>query len=98
MLKTKLTSDQVKHVAQLANLPLSDDQIVDYQDKLSKTLEFVGELATINTNAVKPTTQVTGKTNAFREDLILPSLSQDDALKNASATHNGFFIAKIKWS
>lgn len=98
MTKAKLTIEEVEHVAKLANLKLTESELVDFQEKLSKTLEYVDQLQSIDTSKVVATSQVTGKTNELREDLILPSFSQEESLANAPISHNGYFVAKIKWN
>lgn len=84
----------VKHIAKLANLPLSKDEEEKFEKQLAETLEYVSVLNEINTKNVEPTSQVTGLENVTREDETTPSLSQEDALKNAKSTHNGFFKVK----
>lgn len=82
----------IAHVAQLANLPLSEEEKKKFEKQLDETLDYVKQLEEIDTKGVEPTSQVTGLENVFREDQTAPSLSQDEALKNAKKTHNGFFI------
>ncbi len=96
-----LTSDDVKHAAKLANLPLSDEELALFLVQLSAILDFVGILQKIDTTGVKETSQVTGLENIFREDEIDNEriFSQDEALANAKETHNGFFkVPKISWT
>ena len=91
----------IKHVAKLANLPLSDEEIALFLVQLSAILDFVGKLQKIDTKGIKETSQVTGLENVFREDEIDASriLSQEDALANAKETHNGFFkVPKLSWT
>lgn len=101
MAKQKLTIDEVKHVAKLANLPLSDEEIILFIIQLSAILAFVSKLQKIDTKNVKETSQVTGLENVFREDEIDNErlLTQEEALANAKETHNGFFkVPKISWT
>lgn len=93
----KLSVEEVKHVANLANLPLSDDESTKFQQQLSQTVSYINELNEVNTGKIPPTSQVTGKTNEFRDDEVVPGLSQEQALKNGRKTHNGFFVSKIIW-
>lgn len=90
----KLTSDQVKKVAKLANLTLTEDEIVKLGSQLSDTLNFIEELNKINTDNIEPTSSVTGLVNVMRDDEIEPSLSQDEALQNAPTKENGYFKVK----
>ncbi|MBU1000490.1 Asp-tRNA(Asn)/Glu-tRNA(Gln) amidotransferase subunit GatC [Patescibacteria group bacterium] len=79
----KLTKDQIKHVAKLANLPLSLKEENKYFDQLSKILGYVEQLSQINTLEVEPTFNTSGQSNVMREDKITTSLSQEEALFNA---------------
>lgn len=87
----------VTRVAKLANLPLKPGESNLLETQLSETVSFVDELKEVETKHVPPTSQVTGKTNQFREDEVKPSLTQEEALKNAPKTKNGFFVSKIVW-
>lgn len=81
-------------MAQLANLPLTDEEKNKLETQLSETLDYVKQLEEIDTKGVEPTSQVTGLENVFREDETAPSLSQEEALKNAKSQYNGFFKVK----
>jgi aspartyl-tRNA(Asn)/glutamyl-tRNA(Gln) amidotransferase subunit C len=97
MSKNKLSVDDVKHVAKLANLPLSDDEIRLFDSQLSETLSHAKDLDELDTKNIKPTSQVTGKENELRQDEIKPGLTQTQALQNAKS-HNGFFVSKVSWN
>ena len=84
----------IDHLAQLANLPLSTEEKKKFEKQLGETLDYVKQLEEIDTKNVEPTSQVTGLENITREDEAAPSLSQEDALKNAKSQHNGFFKVK----
>lgn len=95
---TSLSTATVKHVAQLANLSLTEEELKDFTRQLSETINYVNQLEEIDTTGIVPTPQVTGKSNGFRKDEITPGLTQEQALANAPKSHNGFFVAKISWS
>lgn len=92
MSKQSLTPDQVKHIASLAKLNLSEKDLARFQKDLSAILDLVNKLQEVDTSGVEPTSQVTGLTNVFREDVLTSSLSQKDALSNAQTTHKGYFV------
>lgn len=94
----KFSIEEVRHVAKLSNLSFSDKELEALGKELSETIEFIDHLSEVNTDNVSPTPQVTGKINELREDKVLPSLSQEEALKNAKNTYNGYFVSKIQWS
>lgn len=84
----------VKHVAKLANLPLSSDEEEKYSEQLSEILEYVDQLNEVDTSSVEPTYNVTGLNNVTREDAPSPSLTQEEVLSNAFQKKNGFFVTK----
>lgn len=84
----------VKHVAKLANLPLSEEEEKKFESQLSETLKYIEGLNEVDTKNVNPTDHVTGQENVFRADATSPSLSQDEALANTKNKHNGMFKVK----
>lgn len=84
----------VKHVAKLANLPLTSEEEKKFGEQLSETLDYVNRLEEIDTKGLEPTSQVTGLENVTREDEVTPSLTQEEALKNAKSTYKGFIKVK----
>ncbi len=81
----KLTKDQVKHVAKLANLPITPEEESKYSEQLSKILDYVDKLNEVDTSNVEPTFNVTGLSNVTREDETAPSISYK----------KGFFEIKV---
>lgn len=81
----------VPHVAKLANLPLTDEEIKKFDKQLAETLAYVDNLKEIDTTKVTATSQVTGLENITREDIAQESLTQEQALSNAKKTYNGSF-------
>jgi len=90
----KLSEEEVLHIAKLANLSLTSQEVEIFSRQLSETLDYIERLKDLNTDKVSPTFQTTGLKNVTREDKTKPSLSQKEALKNAKSTYKGFF--KIK--
>ncbi len=95
--KQTLSEDEIKHVAKLAELPLTEKEIENFDKQLSETLNYVEDLNELKTDDIKATPQVTNNENVFREDEITPGLTQEQALQNAKSK-NGFFIAKVSWT
>lgn len=87
---SNLSLDEVKHVAKLANLPLTDTELVKFQDQLSRILEYINQLQEVDTSGVEETSQVTGLENVFREDEVGACITQKQALSNAKNTHQGY--------
>jgi aspartyl-tRNA(Asn)/glutamyl-tRNA(Gln) amidotransferase subunit C len=90
----QLTKDQVKKVAKLANLTVSESEEEKYAAQLSKILDYIELLNKVDTSKVEPTYNVSGKNTIESEDASQPSLSQEEALKNASKTKDGYFVTK----
>lgn len=84
----------VKHVARLANLPLSAEEEERYSQQLSKILDYIEQLNQVDILNVEPTFNVTSNHNVIREDETKASLSQEEALANASQKKNGFILTK----
>lgn len=84
----------VSHVAKLANLPLSKEEEEKYSEQLSKILEYIDQLNTVDTSGVEPTFNVSGKENVMSEDKLGECLPQADTLSNAPKKQNGFFVTK----
>lgn len=84
----------VPHVAKLANLILTDEEIKKFEKQLSAVLDYIKKLSEVDTKNVEPTSQVTGLENVVREDTVSPSLSQEKVLSQAKSKHNGFFAVK----
>lgn len=90
----KLTPDQVKKVAKLANLPISEDEVGKYADQLSDILDYIDKLDQADTSGIEPTFNVTGLSDVFRSDEARGGLSQEEALQNAPQKKNGMFVTK----
>lgn len=89
-----LTKSQVKHVAKLADLKLTEREVAKFQKQLSEVLDYTAQLDELETKGVEPTSQVTGLENVFREDEPEPSLSQTEAISGAKRKEKGFFRTK----
>ena len=93
---TKVSNDQqssidIDYVAKLANLPLSVEERALFEKQLKDVLTYISKLNEIDTDSIEPIGHITNLQNVLREDKPAPSLSQDDALKNAPKIYNGFF-------
>lgn len=86
-----LTSDEVLHIARLARVALTPDEVVRYQRELSSILDHCQALAAIDTEGVPPTAQSFEMVNVQRADEPLPSFTLDDVLTNAPRREDGYF-------
>ena len=86
-----LSKDEVRHVAMLARLGLEAGDVEFYAGQLSGILEHIDRLQQVDTEHIAPTAQVVEIASRLRDDEPRPSLTQEEALANASATVDGFF-------
>lgn len=94
MSKNQINASVVKHISELANIPVSEKESQVLANAFSETLDVVDELKKIDVSEVKTTHQVTGLKNVFREDQVIESrqFTQEEALSNARNTHQGYFV------
>ena len=83
--------EQVQHVARLARLRLSEDEVGQMQTDLSSILDHVDRLAEIDIEGVEPTSHVVPLENVLRDDLPRPSLDREVALGQAPDPVDGAF-------
>ena len=86
-----ITTEDVLHVARLARLELSDDEVERMREQLSAILEAVGKVAELDLTAVEPTAHPLDLVNVLAEDAPRPSLPLEQALANAPDPEDGFF-------
>lgn len=91
---SKLSTDQVKHVAKLANLTLTEEETSKYSEQLSVILDYVDQLEKVDTTGVEPTFNVSGQTNVYHSDKAIPSLTQEEVLSNVREKKDGMFVVK----
>ena len=78
-----LSRDQVMHVARLARLELSEDEVGRFGDELTKVLDYIETISELDLDTVPPTSHVVAVENALRADEPRPSLPVEDALASA---------------
>ena len=79
-----LTTDDVRHIAKLARLILTEEEIPTMARELTAILGYVDQLGELDTDDVEPTAQVTGQTTVLRDDVIRTSEADPDALLGCS--------------
>jgi aspartyl-tRNA(Asn)/glutamyl-tRNA(Gln) amidotransferase subunit C len=87
----KITKKEVEHVANLARLNLSAGELETMTGQLDNILSYVDKLEELDTSDVIPTTHVFSVSNAFREDVIKESLTQEESVKNGPEQDGEFF-------
>lgn len=87
-----ISKEEVLKVAQLARLELTKGEVDSITAQLDKVLGYMAKLSEVDTENIKPTTHAIAVNNAFREDMVQPSLSQEEALANGPNTNSEAFI------
>ncbi len=89
----KLTKKNVLHVAKLANLTLTDEEVEKYLEQLSNIISYISQLDEVDVSELEPTSQTTGLENVLRIDELKPGNSLDlkYALSGTENTHNDYF-------
>jgi aspartyl-tRNA(Asn)/glutamyl-tRNA(Gln) amidotransferase subunit C len=86
-----ITRDEVEHLARLARMALSDQELDTLAPQLDVILSSVARVAEVAAAQIPPTSHAVPLTNVFRADLARPGLSQADALAGAPAVEDGRF-------
>jgi aspartyl-tRNA(Asn)/glutamyl-tRNA(Gln) amidotransferase subunit C len=88
---TRIDETQIRHIAHLARLKLTDEQCRRFGDDLSLILTYFEKLGEVDTDGVEPTAHAAQVSNVFRDDEPAASLPTDAVLANAPAQAAGFF-------
>ncbi len=94
----KLSREEVLKIAELARIQLSDDEVEKFATELSTILDYVEQLNEVDTDAVPPTSQVTGLENRMREDEVTYQFSREDMLESAIETAEDHLKVKAVFS
>ena len=86
-----LTSAEVAHVARLARLSLSPEELERMRSQLSNILEYIELLQEVDVTGIEPTAQVTGLATVLRPDAVTERLTREQALANAPEQRDGMF-------
>ena len=81
----------IEKLAKLSRLSFNAEEKKSIQEDLEKMIAFVEKLQEVNTSGVEPLTHLAVQDNVTRKDIVTAGLSQEDALKNASCSGDGFF-------
>ncbi len=92
--KEDFSEETLEHISKLALLDLSEEEKNKLAKELGDILNYFKKLNDLDTTDVKPMTHpIEGLKNVFREDIPWKSLSNEEALKNAKHTKDGYFKA-----
>jgi aspartyl-tRNA(Asn)/glutamyl-tRNA(Gln) amidotransferase subunit C len=86
-----VSSEQVRHIARLARLAMSDEEIERLVPELNNILGWVEQLGEVNTEGVEPLTAVIDQKQRLRDDVVTEGNIRDGVLANAPEAQHGFF-------
>ena len=86
-----VTPEQVRHIARLARIAMSDEEIAALAPELNNILGWVEQLSEVNTDGVEPLTAVIDQKLRLRDDKVTDGDCRDAVLANAPAAEHGFF-------
>lgn len=86
-----ISRDEVAHLANLARLAVTEDELTTFVGQLDVILESVAAVGEVAADDIPPTTHAVPLVNVFREDIAVPCLTQQQALSGAPAAEDGRF-------
>ena len=87
----EISRDEVRHLADLARIDLDDAELDHIAPQLSVILESIASIAEVAAADIPPTSHAIPLTNVFREDVVVPSLTAEQALSGAPASEQQRF-------
>jgi len=86
-----ISREDVEHIAKLARLQLTEEEVKRFQIELGKIIEYFDQLKKLDTENVPPMTHAVPIENVLREDQVKESLLQEEALQNAPEKKESYF-------
>lgn len=86
-----VSHEQVRHIAKLARIAMSDEEIERLAPELNNILGWVEQLGEVNTDGVEPLTAVIDQKLRLRDDVVTEGDIRDEVLANAPESQHGFF-------
>ena len=86
-----ITGEDVDHIGWLASTKVAEEEKEGFVASFNSVLDYFHQLDELDTEDVEPTYRVVDLTNVFREDVVCESMSQEESLRNAPRTENGYF-------
>lgn len=91
-----ISADEVKHVAKLARLELTDEEVEKYSKQLGDILKYVEQMNEVDTTGIEPMPHAIPLYNVMREDVVKYEETKEELMKNAPYEEDGFFrVPKI---
>ncbi len=89
---SRISTEQVKHVANLARLAVTEEEVEKMTKELDAIISFAEQLNELDTTGVKPTSRVVETVNVLREDVAKPGLPVEEVVKNAPEHRDGLIV------
>ena len=86
-----ITREEVAHLARLARIELTDAELDHLAPQLDQIIALVGQVSQVAADDIPPTSHALPLTNVFREDVVVPGLTPEQALSGAPASEHGRF-------
>ena len=86
-----MTIKEVEHIAELAKLSFDDTEIKQFLTQFSQIVDYISIIEQLELDGIDEANNLYGWKNSFREDIVKPSLSKEDALLNAPKRNEVFF-------
>jgi len=90
-MSSRITTAEVAHVARLARLRLSDEELETFTEQLAAVLEHARDVEALDTRGVEPTAHPLPLVNVLREDVVVPSLDRAEVLAEAPSVESERF-------
>lgn len=86
-----IDNEQIKHIAKLARLVVTEEEMVVFTKQIGSILEYVETLSSADTDGVEPMASVSPRHDPLRNDEIRDSLPREELLQNGPNVKNGYF-------
>ena len=87
----RITREDVLHVARLARLDVTDEEVDVFTEQLAAVLEHAADVEALDTSGIPPTAHPVPLENMLRDDVVTPSLDREEVLREAPAAESGRF-------
>jgi aspartyl-tRNA(Asn)/glutamyl-tRNA(Gln) amidotransferase subunit C len=85
-----INTNTVKHIATLVRLGISEEEAQTFSGQFSSIIDYFNMLNEVNTENVTPASDIANAENVLREDVVKPSMSHEEFLKNAPKSERGY--------
>jgi aspartyl-tRNA(Asn)/glutamyl-tRNA(Gln) amidotransferase subunit C len=85
-----IDTNTVKHVATLVRLGISEEEAQTFSGQFSSIIDYFKMLNEVDTENVTPASDIANAENVLREDVVKPSMSREEFLKNAPKSERGY--------